>query len=153
MIKIRYNFQQIHELTNKLNLQMDDSFYMPDQIVGLSRGGLVPAVILSHQFNKPMTSLNFSTRDFAFIDELTCKSILHRIHDGEKVVIVDDICDSGLTFTSLISTWTKIDPDFTREKYKKTLKFASLFMAAKCKFHLDYFGELSHQWIVFPWEE
>lgn len=152
MIKQRVHFNQIQQLTNSINLQIDDSFFKIEHIVGLSRGGLVPAIILSHQFNKPMTSLNFSTRDFAFIDELTCKSILHRLHEGENIVIVDDICDSGLTFDKLIETWKKFDSTFERSNYSN-LKFASLFKHHKCEFALDYYGEISHQWIIFPWEE
>lgn len=150
--KIRYHFELIKNLINSVNKQIDDSFFIPDHFVGISRGGCIPAVILSHQFNKPMTALNFSTRDFIYKDKVVCEQILNRIKNDEKVVIVDDICDSGETFNELLEVWKIQDNSFDRYKYPN-LKFATIFKNHKCEFEVDYFGELSYDWIIFPWEE
>ena len=37
--------------------------WRPDYIVGLTRGGLIPSVLISHCLNIPMHTLNVSLRD------------------------------------------------------------------------------------------
>ena len=67
----------------------------PQVIVGLSRGGLVPGVMMSHWFNKPFKPVQAALRDF-----VEWEDYLPRKTD-EKVLIVDDICDSGETFEKI----------------------------------------------------
>jgi len=69
-------------------------------IVGLTRGGLMPAVILSHTLNIPMVAVQYSSKigngDKAHLNvlpELNAHSIL----------LVDDICDSGETLNEVTS--------------------------------------------------
>lgn len=53
----------------------------PTSIYGIPRGGLVPAVMLSHALSMPLAS--------------------EIIGDGRNQIIVDDICDSGTTMKAL----------------------------------------------------
>ena len=69
----------------------------PQVIVGLSRGGLTPGVMMSHWFQKPFKPIRTSLRDFPeWEDYLPRKT-------DERVLIVDDICDSGETFDKIKS--------------------------------------------------
>jgi len=76
MEKFYVTWEEIDELVDLLAKQITNSTYQIDYIFGLQRGGLIPAVMLSHKLSIPMTQ------------ELTRQNIL----------IVDDICDSGETF-------------------------------------------------------
>ena len=49
------------ELVSSIASQLGD--WEPDAIVGLTRGGLVPAVSLSHRYNAKLYCLNISLRD------------------------------------------------------------------------------------------
>ena len=49
----------IHEILRKMN----QDGWRPDYIVGLTRGGLIPAVMLSHYLEVPMHTLKVSLRD------------------------------------------------------------------------------------------
>ena len=67
---------------------------VPDVIVGLTRGGLIPAVRLSHMFNVKLYTLNISLRDGK------CSSAgfdWRRLEKYRNILVVDDINDSGST--------------------------------------------------------
>jgi hypoxanthine phosphoribosyltransferase len=82
MKKIYLTWDNIEELTDKLVDEIKLSNVPPLYITGLPRGGLIPAVMLSHKLNIPFKS----------IDEI--KSI-----PRVDVLIVDDIADSGETLS------------------------------------------------------
>jgi len=118
----------------------------PDAIVGLTRGGLVPAVMLSHMFNVPLFCLNISLRDGM---ASTSKFNWKELSDFSNIIIVDDINDSGSTFAAVLD-----------QCYRKLIarpRFASLFTKDSSKFSSLYSGEVinkekENDWIVFPWE-
>jgi hypoxanthine phosphoribosyltransferase len=109
-----------------------------DQIVGLTRGGLVPAVMLSHYIEKPMIALN---KDFKS-DEL--------ISEG-TVLVVDEINDTGTTLMALDKT--------LRENYPNLkIKYAVFIDNESSTFkNVDvYYRKINKSkdpsWIVFWWE-
>ncbi len=77
-----------------------------DYVVGIKRGGLIPAVCLSHALNIPLYNLDWSTRDWAVQD------IRNQVLQPEsKILLVDDICDSGKTLTTLKELYSFCDID------------------------------------------
>ena len=64
--------------------QVDNDFTFKD-IFGLQRGGLIPAVMISHQLRIPMTKGTIST----------------------NTLIIDDICDSGETIQKIKENFPK----------------------------------------------
>ena len=67
----------------------------PDAIVGLTRGGLVPAVQLSHMYNAKLYCLNISLRDGK------CSSQgfdWRRLEKYRNILVVDDINDSEILY-------------------------------------------------------
>jgi uncharacterized protein len=79
MEKFYITWEEVEELVDLLAKQIAQSGYQIEYIFGLQRGGLIPAVLLSHKLGIPMTQ------------ELT----------RQNTLIVDDICDSGKTFHEL----------------------------------------------------
>lgn len=67
-----------------------------DYIIGISRGGLVPAVMLSHYLQKPMVSLEYSTRD-----NMVMNNGIKWLSQVDNAVVVDDIADSGATLNKV----------------------------------------------------
>ena len=57
------NQQEFNGLVAKICRDITLSGWQPDYIVGLTRGGLIPAVMVSHYLNIPMYSLSVSLRD------------------------------------------------------------------------------------------
>lgn len=131
------------ELTSALAAHL--SYDVPDCIVGLARGGLVPAVRLSHILNIPMISLNLSLRD-SKVGNLD----LSELAKYNNIAVVDDICDSGKTFHVLDIHLQ--DAGFTN------IQWCTLYSKATSMFKPTIVGEEikeidNSQWIVFPWEE
>ena len=87
----------IKRLVSKLNHQ---SF---DLIVGINRGGCIPAVCLSHALKIPVTMIDYSTRDGVNIHPENVKSFFfEQIANYRNVLLVDDIIDSGKSAKKLI---------------------------------------------------
>lgn len=121
--------------------------WAPDLLVGVGRGGLVPAVYLSHRLNRPMLSIDYSSAsaDAALAD------VAARSAAGIRLLIVDDINDSGGTIAAL------------RERLRDKgaamahLRFAVLLNNSRSGQQADYWSEMidrttDKRWFVFPWE-
>jgi hypoxanthine phosphoribosyltransferase len=89
--KMWYSWEEMRRDVNVLCREIALDKFDPQVIVGISRGGLVPGVMMSHWFKKPFKPVQAALRDFPEWNEY-----LPRKTD-ERVLIVDDICDSGET--------------------------------------------------------
>lgn len=120
-------YSYVHILTREITL----SGWKPDYIVGINRGGLIPAVMLSHYFNIPMKTLMVSLRDGGEcvsdcgmaedalgypkqerfveinIEEVleVASGFLERSAPYKNILIVDDINDTGATFNWIMNDW------------------------------------------------
>ena len=119
--------------------------FNPDVIVGLSRGGLTPGVMMSHWMEKPFKAIKASLRDFPeWEDYLPRKT-------DERVLIVDDICDSGETFFKIRKHINE------RKENGVDVRFATLWWNSECNFEPHYYvnecqKDTNKIWIHFPWE-
>lgn len=145
MNKRYISWDELHTQVKDLANQINNRSWIPDYIVGIARGGLIPAVILSHIIHKPMRSLDWSTRDFVHRDNAAMAQ-LRALSYGRKILFVDDIVDSGQTFQEIFNTFNS-----------DSIRFASLQYNTDQNFVPDYFSEsLSRKeddrWIVYPFE-
>ena len=77
-------------------------------IVALSRGGLIPGVVLSHKLDLRLVPVSWSTRDTGD-KEYNCW-IPEDIQAGYKILVVDDIVDSGEALRTLFADWDASAP-------------------------------------------
>lgn len=113
-IKKRYiSWEEVEELVDILHQNIIESGIEFDCVYGLVRGGLIPAVMLSHKMGVPYDYFG-------------------------KVLIIDDICDSGATLD-------RLDEMTAVLHYKPHTSIVKPYFYA-CKFESD-------DWIVYPWEE
>ena len=108
MIEKQYiNFEQMKDHCNTILKQMADDEWCPELIVGVTRGGALPAVMLSQYLNVKMIGLDVSLRD-TIEDSFGRESnelIASDAAYGKKILIVDDINDTGATINWIISDW------------------------------------------------
>lgn len=140
----QYTFDDLRHDINCIKSQLTKSEYTPEVIVGLSRGGLVPAVVLSHQLKIPMVSMNWSLRDGDHTDDLT------DFINGKRVLVVDDIIDSGNSISTLIS-------DSSLNARAGDFKIAALVYNIAQDVRADYYGRIidrryNQEWFTFWWE-
>lgn len=111
----------------------------PSLIVGVARGGLIPAVHLSHALSVPFEVLMWQTRDGD--KQIPNPRIAEVIEKGGLVVFVDDINDSGKTFTTI------------KNLYRAGIT-ACLIEKMYSSFECDFAGAKTYNngWVLFPWE-
>lgn len=144
--KIYITWEQVHDWTNDISKQCKSMPYDYDAIIGVERGGLIPAVILSHKMKIPLYSVKCSFRDHADVKTKILPSLLNL--KPMKYLCVDDINDTGKTFEYLKEQFTKHDND---------VDFAVIHDNIPSSFDVDYSAvtidkSKDPSWIVYPWE-
>ncbi|MCU6455935.1 phosphoribosyltransferase domain-containing protein [Sphingomonas sp. A2-49] len=127
-----------------------DAGWTPDFIIGIGRGGLAPAVYLSHATGLPMLSVDYSSQvdDFA---EAPLVRLAERTRAGEKLLFIDDINDSGRTIAHIRGTLAAAGATAA------VMRFATLIDNASSAERVDYRARTIDRrtmkdWFVFPWE-
>jgi len=128
--------------------QIAASGWRPDHLVGVGRGGLVPATWLSHALDVPLLSIDLSAGIADFAD-LLLDRLAKRALGGERLLIVDDINDSGRTIMGLRAALAAAPSG--------QLRFAVLIDNIGSDTRVDYAAEtidraVTKDWFVFPWE-
>ena len=138
-LTVKNSVQKIHRLVNVDN-------WVPDFIVGVARGGLIPAVMLSHLFDKPLIPFVWSTRDHKSKGEV--KALINLAKTGNRLLIVDDICDTGLTLDDISGL-------FKQSTGTDTVRTAVIDYRDTAHHRPDYYASkaIPDWWYVYPWEE
>jgi hypoxanthine phosphoribosyltransferase len=130
------------------SLEAED--WRPSLLVGVGRGGLTPAVFLSHRLGLPLVSIDHSTRIAQFGEELVAV-LARRTRDGDKLLFVEDINDSGKTIGEIRTALAEQGADAAG------IRFAVLIDNVASSQRVDYrFRSIDRgvvkDWFVFPWE-
>jgi hypoxanthine phosphoribosyltransferase len=159
MKKVYYSWKQVEGACLDIARQMSAHDWKPDYIVGIGRGGLAPAVLLSQYTGIPMQSLDVSLRDGGIA--VSNLSMAEDAYEGKKILIVDDINDQGSTIAWIKNDWPSgCHPQAIRwpEIWNNTVRFATLTNNLASKEVVDYsVWEVNKAeedcWLVYPWEE
>jgi hypoxanthine phosphoribosyltransferase len=147
------SYDEYHSLIEKMAIKVHQSGWKFDTILCLARGGMRPGDILSRIFDKPLAIMSTSSYRAEAGTVQGHLDIAHYITTprGEiagKVLLVDDLADSGLTLIKVV--------EMLRSKYSKVteLRTAVLWTKGLSKFTADYSVEFlpSNPWIHQPFE-
>jgi hypoxanthine phosphoribosyltransferase len=144
-----YYFQLINRLIDIISNKAQEKF---DLVVGISRGGVIPALFMSHSWNIPLdvivtssytkenkqSKLKIGKPSYLCFSDVTKES---------KILIVDELVDSGKTMKAVVNLYKK--------KGFKNIRTCVLFYKENSKFDPDYFAasEEKDTWIKFPYEK
>jgi xanthine phosphoribosyltransferase len=176
MNKLIINDRKFKGLVSTICREIAADNWKPDFIVGLTRGGLLPAVMISHWLDVPMYALGVSLRDND--SDIGPESNLWMAEDAfgyshhdpmiagdgrKKILIVDDINDQGSTINWIINDWqSSCFPDDPRwqEIWNNNVKFAVVVdnLSSRAEVKMDFCGMEVNKaendvWIEFPYEE
>ncbi|MEM0138997.1 MAG: phosphoribosyltransferase [Ferroplasma sp.] len=132
-----------------MNMVIDDG-YSPDIIIGIARGGLVPARMVSdYLFIKDL--LTIKTEHWGLTATMDGRAVLkEKINvdiSGKKILIIDDITDTGESM--------KISYDYLKSLNPGEIKTASMLYVNGSTYTPDYYGiglaKEEWAWFIFPW--
>jgi uncharacterized protein len=170
--------RELQGLVNTICRDIANSDWQPDYVVGITRGGLVPAVMISHYFDVRMEALKVSLRDGG-----ECESNCWMAEDAfgyvpteergesgtqvdpakrKNILIVDDINDTGATINWIMNDWkSSCLPNHSAwdHVWGNNVRFAVLFdnLSSESKIAVNYSAETINKaeqdvWIDFPYE-
>ena len=147
-----YTWVDVEIMCQQLLGQMYNDNWKPDYIVGITRGGNVPATILSNMTGIRCEALKVSLRDGE--TGKTGDSIEWMAKDaqaGKKILVVDDINDTGATFNWITKDW-KLNPQMHEVRFAVlTENLSSEF--GNVNYHCDEVNKAEKDvWLVYPWE-
>jgi len=148
-----YKNDSVNSLLKTILSQIQETESKYDCIIGIGRGGLIPAAMLGYKLDLKVYNLGISSykgktqtssftvyQDFHFDD----------LSKGSRVLIVDDICDSGNTI------------NFVRQRVSRAASvnevecdYAALLTREKTQDLVDFTGAIieGDEWIEFGWDK
>ncbi len=140
-------WNQIYEMLLCQAQKILSQNYQPDIVVAVTRGGLIPARILADL----LETRDFTTIQIEFYSDInqtnsepTLKQPLTVNAAGKKVLVVDDIADTG---KSLRLAKTHIQVQAAKE-----IKTATLYQKPQSVITPDFYEKQTVNWVVFPWD-
>ena len=182
MKKHRYTYNDVHRAATNIVLQMYKDNWRPDYVVGITRGGLPLALRISQLLDCRMETLKVKLRDA--VDGEQCESNCWMAEDAfgyefqadrdhvfgqirsntslkKKILVVDDINDTGATFAWIKQDWQSgclpDNPNWDTV-WGQNVRFAVMTENLSSEF-----GEVNYHWhevnkaeedvwLVYPWE-
>ena len=179
MKKLALSWDQVEGQVLDLCRQLQRDQWTPDYVVGITRGGLLPANMISQWFNCRMETLKVKLRDceegegpesnlwmaedafgsVPYEEQETYKSRWD-VERRSNILVVDDINDTGATFAWIKQDWQSscLPNESTWDTiWHKNVRFAVLVDNQASDFTVDYSAvEINKQedpcWVDFPWE-
>ena len=147
------SYDDYHALIEKLALQIHQSGWQFDTILCLARGGLRPGDILSRIFDKPLAIMSTSSyrAEAGTVQGHLDIGRFIATPKGEiagRVLLVDDLADSGVTLTAVVKRLQESYPPITE------LRTAVIWTKGLSSFRADYSVEElpTNPWIHQPFE-
>ena len=156
MKKTYISEQQIKSGVLDIIRQMLQDDWRPDYIVGVTRGGLIPAVLMSHYTGIKMHTLDVRLRDGTDDGPESNTWLAEYASEGKKILVLDDINDTGETFKWIVQDWEASVVDDIA--WGNDVRFAAIIDNVPSEMDVEYSSmEINKledpSWIVFPFEE
>lgn len=146
---IKFSYEDIEQFIIKSYKKILKEGFVPDYLLGISVGGFFPTIHFARLFqNQNVASIALKSYSGKSRKEIKLINLPQKhILKNKKVLIIDDICDSGETFKYIIK--------ILKEKYfVKDIKTVAILVNKKnCKFYPDIYSKKVDKWVDFPWDK
>lgn len=141
------SWEEIYNLCLDLSDRIKQQKYEPEIIVGIARGGWIPARILSDLLGNSYTA-NLKIDFYRGVGETKDRPVITQtistIVEGKKVLITDDVADSGKSL--------KVAREHLEQCGASQVKIATIYYKPWSIVKPDFYISETEAWIVFPWE-
>jgi hypoxanthine phosphoribosyltransferase len=158
MVEFRVvNWDQLDKLARQLYHMISNDGFEPEIILGISRGGWIPARLLSDMFeasyplkygNNTSILATMQIKFYTGISETHARPVISQdvivdIHQ-KRILLVDDLADSGESLQCALEYLNLKDP--------KEVRIATLLYKPWSKVKPNYYVDEATEWVVFPHE-
>jgi len=138
-------WDDFHEMCKKLAGKISKSDF--DLIIGVARAGLYPAVLIAGMLRKEIYPIRITRREN---DQIKYEDPIWRIDipdivRGKRVVIIDEIADSGITLSKVSQR--------LKSKGASNIETIVLVTHSWSKPKPDHYILESDELIIFPWDK
>lgn len=144
------------DASRELTQQIVDSGWIPDLIVAIARGGLIPAGAIAYAMDvKAIGTMNveFYSGIGETLEEPQLLPPLMDVSamDGKRVLVVDDVADSGTTLRMVMELLQHQGLNLGGRTAALDVRSAVLYRKPRSVVEPDYCWRITDRWINFPW--
>ena len=133
------SIQSVQTKCHQLVKKHEQDLKQIDFVVGMSRGGLIPAALIATEINKPLVSIYINKKDEYFLDRSEWLK-------DKNILFVDDVCRSGVTMFGAV-LYLKSHAN------TKEIKVLTMFdIESIQKTTHPHFTHKSKEDVCFPWD-
>lgn len=145
----KLSWDDIENITDELADKIKTSGFVPDYIIGITIGGLIPLHFLAKKLGGTPNILTISVNSYNK-DKKGSVNIRYMPEvdlSNKKVLLLDEIVGTGDTIKEVSAV--------LNDKYKVgELKTVSLVALKDSNPHPDFYAlEVDDDWVVFPWDK
>lgn len=141
-MKLFYTYDEFESDARALAKSLKNEGF--DAIIGVARGGVFLAARLAYLLDiRELHSVSVTQYKGSKQGSVSICS-LPKLTGVKKVLVCDDICDSGACLSALMSE--------LKQSSSSEFGSATLFYKSTAIFKPDFYAKQAHKWIVFPWE-
>ena len=140
-------WNQIYAMLRSQAEKIRRSGFKPEIIVGITRGGWVPARILSdflEILDLAVVRVEFYLGVAETRDEPVMTQGVSAVVEGKKVLLVDDVADTGKSL--------RLVREHIRQQGAAEVRIATVYYKPFSIVTPDYYEKETRRWVVFPWE-
>ena len=141
------DWHEFGQASRELAVQVQQSGFVPDMVVAIARGGLLLAGAVAYALDvKSCGAINveFYTGVDLRLDEPVLLSPMLDTPSvaGQRVLLVDDVSDSGRTLAMVLELLLSAQAD---------VRSLCLYSKPETLLEPDYVWRKTSKWIAFPW--
>lgn len=141
MERVKVGFREVEKMVGEFAGENKEFLQKINFVVGMSRGGLVPATLLAAKIDKPLVAAYINKKDEIFFDRADWI-------ENKNILVVDDIIRSGKTLRLLKNHLQKFcNP--------KNISFFALYRVKSLQdknYDIRSFSREIDEDIIFPWD-
>jgi hypoxanthine phosphoribosyltransferase len=146
---VKLSWENIEQYCSTISESIIKSKIIPDVIISIGRGGMIPARILSDKLSIKQVYM-YNIKLYTGVNTRQAKPTLESFTgnvEKKNILLVDDIMDTGLTIEAVLND--------IRTKRVVTSRVATLLCKKSNIRKPTFYAAESeeNEWIIFPWEK